>query len=132
MSRAFILSLDAVLTVFIVMAVILASSFFLDRSALTDWDSAFLQATASDFLVVADRQGILSSFMSDSDAAKQLYRILPKRACARLNVYDSSGALFLSSVRSGCSKFAPVTGVSRRAFIYSGSIYLAEVVMWYK
>lgn len=132
MSRAFILSLDAVLTVFIVMAIIIASSFFLDKSALTDWDSAFLQATASDFLTVADKQGVLSSFMTDSDAAKPLYRILPKRACARLSVYDSSGAILRSSVRSDCSKFAPVTGVSRRAFIYSNSIYLAEVVMWYK
>jgi len=132
MSRAFILTLDAVLTVFVVMAIILASSFFLDRSVLTDWDSVFLQATASDFLAVADKQGILSSFMSDADAAKPLYRALPKRACARLNVYGSSGALFRSSVRSECSKFAPVAGVSRRAFIYSNSIYLAEVVMWYK
>jgi len=99
---------------------------------LTDWDSAFLQATASDFLTVADKQGLLSSFMSDPDALKPLYRMLSKRACVRLNVYDAAGVLARSSVRSECAKFAPVTGASRRVFIHSNSVYLAEVVMWYR
>ncbi len=132
MSRAFIVSLDAILAVFVTLAFILASGFFIERTQYASWEDVILQSVAFDILCVADEQGILHSFMTKHGSVKPLFHLTPNGVCARLDVYDSSGSLFTSSSKAGCSDFAPTSTVAKRTFIYSNSIYLAEVLVWLK
>lgn len=130
MSRAFIVSLDGILAVFLVMTFILASGFFLERIQYKGWEDVLLQSVAFDVLVVSEKQGILGSFVDDPTSARPVFRLAPAAVCVRLNVYDSSGSLASSASHTDCSDFASSTILAKRIFIHANSIYLAEAVVW--
>ena len=131
MSRGFVLSLDAILTVVLMSSFLLATNFFVRSSVGTDWNSVYLQTVSNDILSVSKETGLLQQFLTDKDALNDVLRLTPHNYCAKLSVYKDN-ELVRSNVKSDCTRESGTVSVTKQLFIAKNHVYLAEVRAWYR
>jgi hypothetical protein len=135
--KAFIISFDAILALFVVFAFLVSSFTLFSNVEETASSNAFLQDYSFDALKVLESSGKLqeSVVSNDASAASSFLNRLPNYYCARLGFFEegSQTAMFSAS-RPSCSDVPENAFLARRFFFadYNGLrvYYIAELRAW--
>ncbi|PIN85562.1 MAG: hypothetical protein COV47_01490 [Candidatus Diapherotrites archaeon CG11_big_fil_rev_8_21_14_0_20_37_9] len=140
MRKGVVISIDALMAVFIVLSVISISAYYFGQVSYEEKSNLTLKETTMDLVTVLEKNGELN-WAVENNRVNQLrvfMNKLPKSICTDLGIYEGSDLnnAQLSVVRPNCEKnFSESTTISR-AFIVANNgtvdIYVARLTAWYK
>ena len=138
--KGFVLTVDAFLSVTLILLFIILSFFYLSKTSVYSWNAVDLRLVTGDELAVLEKGGVLESAIKQSSSEGILSALndTPNSYCFSLTVYDYSAALApkLNSVKSGCAqKGNDVSSVERTIISRNASdinFYIARLEGWRK
>ena len=132
MKKGIIFTLDATLAIVLALSIILSSMFYLSQTEVS-FEKPTQYKLSMDSLAVLEKQGVLDRAVSSNSTTEiqSFLDFLPSNTCAKIDLYDDSGAKFMSVRRSYCT-YPEEYSVLRRVFISNYEIYNAKIEVWYK
>ncbi|AJF60497.1 MAG: hypothetical protein J4224_00055 [Candidatus Diapherotrites archaeon] len=140
MSRGFIVSLDAVIAVFIFFIVLVSILFFLGRVGSSSFKALALKEFSADALTVLEKSGRLEKAVNENKSAelRQFLNKLPFNVCAEVKLFEQSDLAnpFMSVKKPGCNVSPDEIIVLRSSFVVQqgadSNFFLAEINSWHR
>lgn len=135
--KAFVISFDALVALFVVFSFLVASFALLARADEPSFSSVSLKKFSFDVLSVLERSGRLDSAVvsEDSSELNSFLNYLPYYYCARLEVFEpGSEQPLVAAARDNCRNPSPNAFTARRFFFVRHDnvpfYYVVELKAW--
>jgi len=130
--RAFVATLDAIIAVLMITAMVTATAYFIQDTEPFGWEAIHLQRIGSDVLTSIEKSGAAGDYIisSDSSMLRNVTEMAPEGICVRVSLYaQGSPSSFYSYSKQGCRFSVREAVLRRQAVVYDDAHGLQQWII---
>lgn len=136
--KGFLITVDAFLSVTLMLLLITASLFYLSQAKVDSWNTVDLKSAVTDLSTILEKNLVFEDSIKQSSSELLLEKLnnSSSKYCFSTTIYNSSLSIFMSAVKTGCTKNSEEILSTERVIVVNSSgtisFYVARIDGWFK